>query len=384
VRVLLADDSAITRLKLRRALESTGELRVVGEAADGRRAIEAVRTFRPEVLLLDVVMPGMDGLETTAELMATSPLPILIVSDLVGRKAALNFDALRAGAVEIMRKPSAEELADADRVAALIRKVRLLAKVPVVTRRRKPGPPKAADAGAARPIATATPGVQPPDGVQPAQGIRPAQGIQPAQRPASAPLSPTSWGPASLVCIGASTGGPPALMELLAGLERRAPWPILIVQHIAAGFIGSMTRWLMDASGLPVVLAEHGMRVEPGKVFLAPDEHHLQIAGQHLHLAPRTEPRGHCPSVNALFQSVAASKQARSTVGVLLTGMGQDGAQGLLAMRGAGAWAIAQDRATSVVYGMPKAAAENGAAHEVLPLEAIAGRLRTIAGPKTS
>lgn len=337
VRVFLVDDSLLARASLRLLLARVPGIQVVGEAASGDEALRRVPIANPDVVLMDMVMPGMDGLETTRRLMASHPRPILIVSDLVGRDANLNFDALAAGALDLVRKPSADERDHPEWMEAFARRIRLLASVPVVTRR------------SAR-----------------SQVHEPSAPKQPARRPA-----PRSG---RLVVLGASTGGPIALHRLLELVGRPLGCPVLIVQHMTVGFTAGMARWLGEALRAPVELATHGTVPLAGTVYLAPDGAHLALRAGVLRLESPSA-GGHCPSVDVLFESVARSDLAEHTVAALLTGMGSDGARGLLALRHAGAWTIAQDATTSVVYGMPRAASELGAACEVLPLERIAHRI---------
>ncbi len=349
VRAFIVDDSALARLVLTRMLESDGRIEVVGEASDGPSALARVPASDADVVLMDMMMPGMDGLEATRRLMASSARPILIVSDLVGRDGTLNFRALQAGALDIVRKPSAEERSDAAAVRDLLRRVRVLAGVPVITRHQRRG---ARD-----------------DDTEP----------------------PPTWEPrpqrddfkAELVCIGASTGGPPALGRLLARVPSGAHAPILVVQHMAPGFIQGMASWLTETTGLNVTLAKDGHCPERGCVYVAPDDAHLALSvSGALALRSRGPVGGHKPSVDALFHSVATSGAAPRTLAVLLTGMGSDGATGMLDLYRAGAWTIAQDEATCVVYGMPKAAAALGAAREVLPLETIADRIASMSASR--
>lgn len=337
IRVFLVDDSAIARMALRRALEGDPRIRVVGEAASGIEALSRVPVSGTDVILMDMVMPGMDGFAVTEQLMERSPRPILIVSDLVGTDASLNFRALQSGALDLMRKPSGEELGTPETLEALRRRVRILAGVPVVTRRRR--------------ASTEAPGSGQASGSPPTR------------------LDPSAI---QLVCIGASTGGPQALIPIMRAIGSTPRAPVLVVQHMGPGFIGGMVSWLRDLTGAPVVLAAHGTRLSPGLVAIAPDDAHLTVREGRISLE-RTAPRnGHRPAVDALFDSVATGPLSAATLAVLLTGMGSDGARGLVALRERGAWTIGQDEASSVVYGMPRVAAELGGVREQLPLDRIA------------
>lgn len=344
VRVLIVDDSATARLALRSMLATDPAIEVVGEARDGGQAIRMVGRLRPDLVLMDITMEGMDGLTATRQLMAVDPRPILIVSDHIGRRADLTFEALEAGALDVLAKPTARDIADEEAHRRLQRLVRLAAEVPVVTRRRtlrSPGP-----------------------GSPPAASNPSRHGGAARRRVA-------------LVCIGASTGGPPALATLLAPLAPSPGFPILIVQHIAPTFTESLARWLAHSSGLPVEIATHGSTPRPGGVYIAPGGAHLELRDGRLALSNRPRDSGHRPSVDVLFESVAESPLVRGTLAVLLTGMGKDGARGLKSIREAGGWTIAQDEESSVVYGMPKEAVAIGGASEVLSLGAIADRLAT-------
>lgn len=343
VRVFLVDDSAVVRLVLRRALRSDPDLTIVGEATSGPEALRRIPDVAPDIVLMDVLMQGMDGIETARTLMQTSPRPVLVVSDLAERDENLSFRALEAGALDVIRKPSAEALEDPTTRARLCRKVRLLAEVPVVTRYRRRARSRPRPASPAKP----------PDVARPAD--------------------------VSCVAIGASTGGPPALLRILRELPAPGPWPVLIVQHMSEGFLGGMCRWLAGVTGHQIELARDGARLEPGVVLVAPDAHHLEIRDGRSVLVDRLPVSGHRPSVDVLFESLAQSTGAQEVLAILLTGMGADGAHGLERLRRAGAITYAQDEASSVVYGMPKAAADRGAAQEILSLDAIAQRLRTLA-----
>ncbi|MBX3246896.1 MAG: chemotaxis-specific protein-glutamate methyltransferase CheB [Myxococcales bacterium] len=344
IRVFLVDDSRLARIVLRRMLARDASMHVVGEASDGVEAIRRVPLVDPDVVLMDMQMPGLDGLAVTRELMANSARPILIVSDLVGRDADLNFRALAAGALDLVRKPTAADRESAAVVDELHRKIRIVSRVPVVTRRWPVAP----------------------------------------RMPSAPPEAPRVVGPpladAKLVVMGASTGGPIALQRVLQEIGAPPSCPVLIVQHMAEGFTRGLAEWLSTASGLPIDLARDGCAPEAGQVYLAPDGAHLVWDQGRLRLRQRDAVGGHRPSVDVLFESVAASEIAPRTLGVLLTGMGADGARGLGALRAAGAWTVAQDEASSVVYGMPKVAVERGAVSEVLPLDHIGARLRRACG----
>jgi two-component system chemotaxis response regulator CheB len=342
VRVFIVDDSAVSRSALRSLVEADGQAVVVGEAADGRQALEKIPPSEPDIVLMDIMMARMDGLEATRELMRSFPRPVLIVSDLVGRDADLNFKALQAGALDLLRKPSAAELRDRTTADRLRRRVRLLSEVPVVTRRGR---------------------------------ARRESGTSAAVQTRTAP------GPSrvSLVCIGASTGGPPAILRILTALGGEPRWPVLIVQHMTVGFTTGFVKWLGETSGVRVVAAEHGIRPRRGVVYVAAEDRHLRVDGRQLVCDDSPPLSGHRPSVDVLFTSVAERGFPAETIALLLTGMGKDGAYGLGRIRDAGGWTIAQDEVSSVVWGMPKAAVDARAAREVLSVDGIVERLRTAA-----
>lgn len=352
VRVFIVDDSAVGRAALRLALAGESSIEIVGEAANGEEALRALATITPDVVIMDVLMPGMNGLEATRRIMSTRACPILIMSELVGHRSELGFEALRAGALDIVRKPSAAELRTGEARRDLVHKLRLLAGVPVITRHAPRSSP-------------------PPH----------APSVRPTERFAAQPRSGVSAGcfDPRLVCLGASTGGPPALAEILRAVAPSPPWPILVVQHMTPGFTAGMVTWLAESSGLRVRIAEPGDEPRPGVVYIAPDDLHLILSGDRLdlHAGPRVS--GHRPSVDALFCSIADAGAAPATLAALLTGMGSDGAAGLARIRSAGGWTLAQDSASSVVHGMPKAAVALGGASEVLSLAAIAERLGALA-----
>jgi two-component system chemotaxis response regulator CheB len=340
ISVFLVDDSAVSRMAFRKLIQQDSRLRVVGEANDGEEALRKIPEIKPDVVLMDIVMPGMDGMETTRELMHHAPCPILIISDQVGGNVDPSFEALRAGALEVIGKPTAGELSDPSFAETLLRKIRLLSDVPVITRYRTF-----------------------------------AAGRRKRRRSSARPTRED----VKLLCIGASTGGPPVLQRLLGSIPRTPKWPTLIVQHMTPGFTAGMASWLGKATGRQVEMATSGTRPEPGVVYVAPDAYHLELLGRCLRLSESPPVAGHRPSVDALFASVASTGPAHETVAVVLTGMGRDGAAGLKLLREAGAWTIAQDRISSVVYGMPKAAAEIEAACESMSVDELAIYLASLA-----
>jgi two-component system chemotaxis response regulator CheB len=328
IRVLVADDSATMRNALISIFAEEQDLRVVGEARDGFEAVEKARDLRPDVITMDVNMPRLDGLGATAAIMAEAPARVLMVCAVSeDRQLDLPFRAMAVGALEVISKPdpAALELRGFGRRVA--EAVRLMAEVPVV-RRHNPRRPLALRGASAR-----------------------VRGI-------------------GLV---ASTGGPPALSVVMRSLPSDLPVPVLVAQHIAAGFTAGLTRWLSEISVLPVRAAREDELAEPGRVYFAPDGCDLELTPDGRLHTPRSDGL-HCPSANRLLHSLARSLGSRA-VGVVMTGMGDDGAQGLLAIRQAGGAAFAQDEATSVVFGMPAAARACGAAETLLPLEDIAPML---------
>lgn len=313
-RVLVADDSPTLRQALRALLEEDPRLEVVAEAADGVEAVAAARRVAPDVVTMDVVMPGLDGLRATEEIMAVAPTRIVVVSQLATREQDLAFRALAAGAVELLPKPAVERPGDLRRWGLAVREaVALMSEVPVVTRR-----------GALAPAA-----------------------------PRAAPRALDAVG------LVASTGGPQAVVTILAGLPARLPASVLVAQHIASGFVDGMRRWFAESTALEVRVAEDGERPRPGRVYLAPPGRNLRWgrAGA-LETPPCTDCL--CPSGDALLASLAEALGPRAC-GVVLSGMGEDGARGLLALRRAGGLALAQSAASSVVDGMPAAADALGA-----------------------
>jgi two-component system, chemotaxis family, protein-glutamate methylesterase/glutaminase len=373
IRVVVVDDSALMRRVITELLEQDRLIRVVGTACNGREAIDVVQKLRPDIVTMDVRMPVMDGVATTEHLMAYCPTPILVLTaSLAHYDVDITFRMLGAGALEVIEKPSGNDPLAFDRAGrSLIRRIKVLARVKVVTHlrgRRKTGdglapsqddrvttPQKLAhrqSATAARDLAR-HPVVQPPH--------------QAAPSSATEPDFP-------LIVIGASTGGPRVVSQLLAQLPGDLPAAVLVVQHIAAGFSVGMTEWLAHTSKLPVRLAYEGQVLQPGEVLIAPDQRDLLLLqGGRVHLSdnPLLIQR---PSIDISMQAAAEVFGPRA-IGVLLTGMGRDGAYGMLTIKRANGYTITQDEATSTIFGMPRAAIQLGAACEILPASQIAGRL---------
>lgn len=332
IRVLLVDDSPSVRAVLRRFFAKTSDVKVVGEAANGLEAVARVRELSPHVVVMDLQMPLLDGYEATERIMAEHPTPIIVLSSRANRnQMAIAFEAMRRGALEVLPKP--EDTASWQHLAeSLPETVRAVAAAG--SKRR------------ARPRKTAVPKV-----AAPGAALR-------------------------YVAIGASTGGPAAVRDLLEELGPDPPVAILIVQHIALGFELGFADWLNKELPLDVRLARDGETVPAGAVRLAPGGSHLRLeAGGVVHLDFETPPRrGHRPSADELLSS-CAEHCPHESAGVLLTGMGADGVEGLLALKRAGGLTLVQDEASSVVYGMPRVALERGAATVALPPRDLARTL---------
>jgi two-component system, chemotaxis family, protein-glutamate methylesterase/glutaminase len=342
IKVLIADDSPVMRALLVQLLNGDPDFEVMGAVSDGQGAIDFLERAdtRPDVLLVDIHMPSLDGFETTRRIMETRPLPIIICTATADpRELAIAFRSMEAGAVACVEKPVALGPDFEQRQRNLLQTLRLMAEVKVVRRWSRRRAPSVAPPLARHPPVAAT--------------VRLAR----------------------VVGIGASTGGPPVLQTILAALPKDFAAPILIVQHIAPGFLAGMVEWLNETTGLRVHIAAHGASALAGHAYVAPDDFHMAADAHGRLLLGREPPEaGLRPAVSYLFRSLASSYGA-SAIGVLLTGMGKDGAAELKEMRDRGAYTIAQDRDSSIVHGMPGAAIERGAATVVLPADRIAGAL---------
>jgi len=340
VRILVVEDSPTARQLLVTILESDGRFKVIGEASDGEAAVRAAAQLRPDLVTMDIHLPVQDGFAATRQIMETCPTRIVMVtSTALPHEAAASFRALESGALTVLAKPMGplDPLFAATR-EELCRTVALMSEVPVVRR-------------------------------WPAERLK--------RRPRPHPVVAHPW-PIRLVAVGASTGGPLALQALLSVLRRGFDAPMVVVQHISTGFADGLAQWLSSSSGHPVCVATHGEAARSGMVYLAPDGAHLEVDSD-LRLVLRDSPPEFCfrPAVGPLFRSVAAQVGAASA-GLLLTGMGHDGAHDLKLMRESGALTMAQDSASAAVYGMPGEALRLDAAAHVLSPEAMADALNRL------
>ncbi len=336
IRVLIIDDSAVVRKVLTQMLSADPAIEVVGTAPDPFIGRDKIVELKPDVLLLDVEMPRMDGITFLTKLMAHHPMPVIIVSSLTTAGSDRALEALRAGALEVVAKPRGSyTLGELGPI--LIEKI------------------KAARHARVRPA--------------------PRQQQQPVAQLSAADMTHR------IVAIGASTGGTRALEDILMGLPVNIPGT-LVVQHMPAEFTRAFADRLNGLSPIQIKEAEHGDLVTPGKILIAPGNRHLELrrsGARFTALIQDAPPVGrHRPSVDVLFESVA-QHAGKNALGILLTGMGEDGARGLLQMRQSGAMTIAQDEQSSVVFGMPKAAIDRGAAQQVLPLDRMAGAVAAFA-----
>ncbi len=350
IRVLIVDDMATIRMALRFILESDPELTVAGAVGSGEEAVAFCRKSRPDIITMDINMPGMGGYEAIRQIMSETPCPIVVITGIESQHLMdVSFKALALGALTVLPKLKGFSPDDAE-AKSLIQQIKIMAGVKVIRRSlRTESSPAMLDKGVPQPAVSLTDSVS----------FKPQK-------------------PAELVAIGLSTGGPPALQTVLSGLPPSFPLPIVVVQHISQGFMFGLAGWLSNVTPFRCKVGELGETIKPGTVYLAPDNTHLTFKGTSNLWHDSSEPvDGHRPSATVLFESVAKNFGARA-IGLVLTGMGRDGAQGLKAMYEAGAYTIAQDEATSLVFSMPKAAIELNAVKEVLGLNQIATRLRNL------
>jgi two-component system chemotaxis response regulator CheB len=341
IRVLIVDDSAVVREILTSLLESDPDIKVIGQATNGAEAVEQTALLRPDLVTMDLVMPGMDGMEATKRIMARHPTPVLFLSSYFGTEGSYTrVDALAAGALDIVEKPALmPDWRWRTTSFTLIEKVKALSKVPVIAH---------------------------------IHGARRLLALDQAHADAYA-------GPAAdVVAIGASSGGPRVLEELLSSLPATFALGLLVVQHMTDGFTTSMLKWLQEKCALPIKVAQEGDAIVPRCVLFTPESSHMIVMpGGRVHLSNDEPVNGHRPSVDVTFASVAKVYGARSA-GILLTGMGSDGATGLLAIRMAGGITLVQDEQSCAIFGMPRAAIELGAAQQVLPIAGLSRSLNAL------
>ena len=339
LRVLVVEDSLTVRHRLCEALSADPGIEIIGQAENGQRGLELCQSLRPDVMTMDMHLPIMSGLSATEYIMAHCPTPILIVSASTNRGELFKtYDALAAGAVDVLEKPRGDE-SDEGWDERFIAAVRMVAKIKVITHPR-------ARLGLARSLTSLS---SPP--------------------PAPPPPSYGPFAPISVIAVGASTGGPSALVSVLRDLPRHLPLTILLVLHIDEPFGSAFADWLSDQTPHAVRFAvgNEPLDTKVSRVLMAQPGRHLTVQGSRLVLSDEPERHSCRPSIDVLFESLARSAGTRSAA-ALLTGMGRDGAAGLLALRSAGALTVAQDEDTSIVYGMPREAALLGAASRILPL----------------
>jgi two-component system chemotaxis response regulator CheB len=344
VRLLVVDDSVSIRAVIRAMLEGDAGIRIVGEAGTGGEAVEMARTLRPGVILMDVRMPEMDGIEATGRIMGSEAVPIIAFSAFtLGGEAKASIEMLAAGALDVMGKPdlsAAGAVSDCSRV--LRKKILSASRVAVVRRLRRPG---AVAGGRGAPACRS-------------HGTR-----------------------FEALGVGASTGGPTALRELFSGLPADFPIPILVVQHITAGFTAGFVEWLRQHTPLDVRIANGEDRAVPGSILIAPEGRQLEALPGGAVRATSRKPHGvHLPSADTLLSSLASAYGGKC-IGVLLTGMGSDGVEGLLDIRHAGGFTLAQDEETCAVFGMPREAVRRGAVDRSMAPASMAELLRRMADP---
>ncbi len=351
-RILIVEDSAVVTVLLKAMLELEDDLTVVGSAPDGCRALELVEQLKPDLITMDIHMPGMDGLETTREIMQRFPTPIIVISSAVREpEMRVTFRALEEGAVAVLEKPAGLGSPDFEAIRQeLVNTIRVMAGMKMVRRRPRQGAPVA--------------------------------------KPADAEVSPPSVSGARAVevlGVGSSTGGPQALCDMLGPMSADFPVPILIAQHISLGFVGGMIAWLQDLTALRLKLAVHDEPLLPGTVYFAPDDYHLRVSRRAGQLVARLDQSDAVnlfrPSATPLLESIAAVSGPKGA-GLILTGMGEDGARGLLALYRSGGCTMAQEPNTCVVAGMPQSAIALGAVNKVVRLQEVDGLVRKMSTPQ--
>ncbi|HAK87749.1 MAG: hypothetical protein A2X55_09510 [Nitrospirae bacterium GWB2_47_37] len=336
IRVLVVDDSSLARELITAILSTDKDIMIVGEAQDGREAVRKTRELKPDIVTMDIEMPEMNGLEAIEHIMAAHAVPILVVTTRGDAHTA--YAAISKGALDLVQKPDV----NLDGAKEFIDKIKLLSKIRVITH---------------------------------IGGRRAVKDIKEQPKPVFGNKTVDR-----IVAVASSTGGPEALSVLLSGFPEKFPCPIVIAQHISDGFVQGMVEWLKRTSRLNVKTASDGEYINPGTVYVSPSEKHMEITvDRKIALVERHPKDIYRPSCDALLSSVAKVYGQRS-IGVILTGMGSDGAMGIKKIKGAGGLTIAQDEKTSVVFGMNKAAIDSGCVDKILPIDEIGDDIISIVG----
>lgn len=348
IRVLIVDDQASVRKIIRNGLQADPQIEVIAEAADPYEARDKILVYSPDVMTLDIEMPRMNGLEFLRKLIPQYPIPVIMVSSLTLESASVTFDALEAGAFDYVTKPLGNPEALQNMLADLKEKIKEASGIDIHQFLRN------------RPVFKKTQKLE--------KGIK----------------GPEHISSTKLVAIGASTGGTIAIKEILTGLPRNMPGLVLVL-HMPPGFTKTFADRLNEICQLDVAEAKDGDEITSGKALLAPGDYHMNVIQNHLgklciKLSQEEKKNGHRPSVDVLFDSIAKTAIANKSIGVILTGMGSDGARGLLNLKSSGAKTIGQDEESSIVYGMPKVAMDIGGVQLQMPLTKIADRIKMITG----
>lgn len=330
MRILLVDDSALLRGIIREVLSAESDMEIAGEATNGQKAVQLARELKPDLIIMDVNMPVMDGIEATKLIMEQVPTPVLVFTS--EADAEKGFEAIESGAIEILKKPPIDQLNDKLFSKIFLDKIRAL-------------------------------------------GRKKARGRNEFESTERLPESKKRA--FSIVVIGASTGGPVAVRNLLKTLPKNFPCGLAVVQHLESGFDAGYVDWLNEAAAVDIVLAGEEGRFEPATVVVAPADYHMRCASGGYVLDKGGKVLNQRPSVNVLFSS-AAERYGAGVLGILLTGMGRDGADGCVAIKANGGYTICQDESSSAIFGMPKAAIEVNGASKVLALEDIARFLQRV------
>lgn len=347
IRVVLVDDSSLARGLLRAFMEGDNEIEIVGEACNGKQAVDMARELKPNLMTMDLEMPVMSGMQAIEEIMATKAVPILVVSSVADAQSA--YEAVARGALEVIAKPEYDTKAAAEFVA----RVKMLAGVPVITHIRSR---------------------------QESRVVVNAQQLSAPPPVLPLPLGEGAGGYSRIFAIASSTGGPQVLAQVMAQLPADFPCPILVSQHISDGFAGGMAEWLGSLCKMRVRLAREGELILPGVIYISPSEANLAVTpARCIALRAQSPTDVYHPSCNVLLNAVA-EVYGRQGVGIILTGMGSDGAQGLASIRKAGGATLAQDEASSVIFGMNKVAIDSGSVQKILPADALAREMVGMAG----